>query len=393
MLPPRALRANKKPILTLCAQPLFEARGSPIRVRAFVRTLGEEGLPVEVITLPVGTRAEMPAAIRLRRVPNFLGVRSVAIGPSLPKLLFGCLIAAVGFFRALPRRFRIVHGIEEMGLAGWIIGRLTGARFVFEKHSDPASYRGGSALLRVVMAAYACVERFVCRRADVIITTGPGLAEQVSSYGVRGEVQVIDDVPSSGREPDPSAAPGWRARLGVRTGETVFAYIGSFADYQGVPLFLNAADRALRTRSDLRLALVGGADQSGSIRRRAEQGGYAERLSHLPRIDPDEVPDFLAACDVLVTPRLEGNNTPLKVLDYLRSGRCILATDTDANRLVLDSGTAFLAPPEEEALATAMKTLADDPALRDRLGQAGRARFDQRFGFERFRLALLRVFG
>lgn len=382
-----------KPILTLCAQPLFEARGSPIRVKAFLRALGGEGVAVEVLTLPVGPPVRLPGCVHLRRIPNFLFVSRIAIGPSFPKLLFGCAIGATGLLRAFPGRFRIVHGIEETGLPAWMIARLTGARFVFEKHSDPASHIGGSRIRRAVMAVYGAVERFVCRRADVIIATGPGLAHQARRYGAKGEVKVIDDVPSSDRDPDPERVEIWRERLGKRAGETVFAYIGSFAGYQGVPLFLEAADSALRSRDDLRLALVGGADEAETIRKRAGEGGYAGRMVHLPSLDPDAVPDFLAACDVLVSPRLEGSNTPLKVLDYLRAGRCILATDTEANRLVLDEETALLVSPGAAMLADGMAALADDPALRGTLGRAARARFEERFGFERFRCALLEVFG
>lgn len=381
-----------KPILTLCAQPLFEARGSPIRVLAFLRTLGREGIPVKVVTLPFGAEAAIPDAIRIYRVPGIPGVRSVSIGPSFAKLVFGFFIAVRALFAALPRRCSTVHGIEEMGLPAWAIARLTGARFVFEKHSDPASYRTGSRWRNFVMGGYRAVERFVCRRADVVIATGPGLGEQARSYGGRGRVRVIDDVPSSDREPDPARTAEWRSRLPAGPDGVVFAYIGSFASYQGVPLFLEAIQRALPGDDRLRVVLVGGAEQEETIRRMATEGGFADRLLHIPSIPPDEVPDFLAACDVLVSPRLEGNNTPLKVLDYLRAGRCILATDTEANRLVLDDGTARLAAPAAEALAAAMGALARDGDLRRRLGSRGRERFDQRFGFERFRDSLLEVF-
>lgn len=382
-----------KPILSLCAQPLFEARGSPIRVKAFLRALAEKGLICEVITLPVGPDRDLPPGISVRRVPNPFRVRSVAIGPSVPKLFLGILISVWGLARAIPRRFRSVHGIEEMGLPAWAIARLTGARFVFEKHSDPASYQTTSTIRRIVMASYAAVERFVCRRADIIIATGPGLAEQARSYGTKAEIRVIDDVPSGDRDADPSRSANWRKKIGAREGETVFAYIGSFADYQGVPLFLDAADRAMRTHPELRLALVGGEDQVESIRRRAVDGGYADRVFHAPSIPPEDVADFLAACDVLVSPRLIGNNTPLKVLDYLRAGKCILATDTEANRLVLDESTARLVAADEDSLAEAMISLSGSPDVRKALGIAARERFVERFGFERFSDAIGEVFG
>jgi len=383
-----------KPVLSLCAQPLFEARGSPIRVKAFLRALGNDGISVDVITLPVGPNVRLPRCIRLSRVLNLLLVKSVAIGPSVPKLIFGVLIALRGLLFAMTRRYSSVHGIEEMGLPAWILARLSGARFVFEKHSDPDSHRSDSRVRNFVMSCYAAMERFVCRRADIVIATGSGLAAQVASYGTDAEIYVVSDVPTSDREACVDRIPHWRSRFGCQPGETVAAYIGSFAGYQAVPLFLEAVRVALPKNPLLRVVLVGGSKEDGEkVRTVGEESGCPERLVHFERIDQEEVPDFLQSCEILVSPRMKGGNTPLKVLDYLRSGQCILAVDTDANRLVVDEEVSLMVPPTVEGLADGMERLMNDQPLRERLGKAGRQRFESRFGFDRFRDELIKVFG
>ena len=48
-----------------------------------------------------------------------------------------------------------------------------------------------------------------------------------------------------------------------------------------------------------------------------------------------ELADYLAAADILLSPRLGSVNTPLKLLDYLKAGRAIVATATAANRMVV----------------------------------------------------------
>jgi glycosyltransferase involved in cell wall biosynthesis len=55
-----------------------------------------------------------------------------------------------------------------------------------------------------------------------------------------------------------------------------------------------------------------------------------------------EIPDLLAAADVLVSPRSRGTNTPLKIYQYLRSGRVIVATRLLTHTQVLDDGVAIL---------------------------------------------------
>ncbi|MEM0965022.1 MAG: glycosyltransferase family 4 protein [Verrucomicrobiota bacterium] len=382
-----------KRILTLCSQPLFEARGSPLRVKAFLRALGHDGFSMDVVTLPIGAEVDLPDSVRLFRVWNLPGVREIRIGPSWPKFIFGRMIAVRGILLGLFRRYSSVHGIEDMGLAAWLVARVTGARFVFEKHSDPGSHRSESRMKNLLMTVYASLERFVCRRADVIIVTGPGLAKQVHRYRVRGEVHVISDVPSTDREGKSEEIPRWRELFGCHPNDLVVAYIGSFAEYQGVPLLCEAIRKVLRKEGVLRFVFVGGSrEDRENTAKIGRECGCSERVVHLDRIQPDEVADFLIACDVLVSPRLQGGNTPLKVLDYLRSGRCILATDTAANRLVLDENVALLAPPDAGSLAEGIEQLAEDSEWRDRLGQNGRLRYEEKFGFDRFHDDLLKVF-
>lgn len=86
-----------KRILTLCAQPLFAARGSPIRVKAFLRALGGKGFRVDVVTLPFGEEVVLPPSVRLFRVCNFVFAKTVRIGPSVAKFLLGALVALRAF--------------------------------------------------------------------------------------------------------------------------------------------------------------------------------------------------------------------------------------------------------------------------------------------------------
>ena len=379
----------RPPVLLLCSQPLFEARGSPLRVRATLGALAGEGWAVTVVTVPVGPEVDLPDAVRLVRVRNWLGVRSLSIGPSLAKLVFGFLIALRALLLGLRERPRVVHGIEEMGLWAWALARLFRARLVYEKHSDPASYRKDATGLRNgIMSLYARVERFVCRRADGVIATGPGLAAQARGYGAGGRVEAIPDVPSTEREADPARVRGWRERLDPAGERLLFLYVGSFAAYQGVPLLLEAYPQALREEERLRLVLVGGGEAPAVLREPAVAALPVGALRHLPAVPPEELPDLLAAVDGLVSPRLLGNNTPLKVLDYLKAGRAILATATEANELVLSAETARLVPPTAAGLAAGMVELARDPQARALLGRQGRTLFANRYGHGRFREAV-----
>ena len=55
------------------------------------------------------------------------------------------------------------------------------------------------------------------------------------------------------------------------------------------------------------------------------------------------------ACDILVSPRIRGTNTPLKIYSYLRSGKPIVATDLLTHTQVLSPDVARLVAPDADA--------------------------------------------
>jgi glycosyltransferase involved in cell wall biosynthesis len=77
----------------------------------------------------------------------------------------------------------------------------------------------------------------------------------------------------------------------------------------------------------------------------------------------------MAEADILVSPRIQGVNTPMKIYSYLQAGKPILATDIFSHSQVLSPDFSFLVPPEPEAFASAMARLASDPVLRANLGR------------------------
>jgi glycosyltransferase involved in cell wall biosynthesis len=97
-----------------------------------------------------------------------------------------------------------------------------------------------------------------------------------------------------------------------------------------------------------------------------------------------EIPAFLQACDILVSPRIRGTNTPLKIYSYLRSGRPIVATDLLTHTQVLSREVAVLVKPEADALAAAMMDLIDRPAERERLAKAAAALAATRYSRESY---------
>jgi glycosyltransferase involved in cell wall biosynthesis len=70
----------------------------------------------------------------------------------------------------------------------------------------------------------------------------------------------------------------------------------------------------------------------------------------------------MRAADVLVSPRLHGINTPLKIYEQLASGRPLVATRICSHTQVLDDSTCFLVDPNPESMAHGLIQSLTDPA-------------------------------
>ena len=373
--------------LFLASQPYFQWRGSPIRLGFDLMALRDNGYCVDFLTLPIGEDRPVEG-VRILRAPNLFRAKKISIGPSPLKLAFDGLFLLEGLWLILRHRYAVIHGVEDCGILAWFLGRLCGAKVVFEKHSDAGSYKKG-----LLIRLYTGVERFVMRHADAVIGTGPGLVRQAEALGTGRPAFAISDIPSSLAEPDAEGTAAARAEMAQGPDEILATYVGSFAAYQGIELLFSAIPLAVRAAPGLRFIIIGGSEaEIAAGRARFDAAGVGDRVSFIGKKPPDRLPCYLAASDILLSPRIQGLNTPLKLLDYLKVSRAIVATDHPANRQILDETTARLAAPEPRPFARAVAALAQDADARAALGARCRRLIDERYNFSIFREGLRTVY-
>ena len=103
----------------------------------------------------------------------------------------------------------------------------------------------------------------------------------------------------------------------------------------------------------------------------------------VPGWQKDVIP-WLAITDIFVLPSYR-EGAPVAVLEAMAMGLPVVATDVPGCReAVVHGETGFLVPPRDvDELVQAIQKLVEDPALRQRMGQASRARVVQHFAVER----------
>lgn len=277
--------------------------------------------------------------------------------------------------------------------AAALVARLRKVPFVFEARdlwSDSAKAMGLITNPRVLGVARR-MERFCYRSAGHVIALTEGIRDGIVAEGVNpGKVSLITngiDLDVIGdAEPAPAAAP-------VPDGAVVAMYVGAHGTYSSLETVLAAAE-LLRDRDDVRVVLVGGGDRKAGLVDDARRRGLAN-VAFVDPVPKREVPRWLARAQICLLPyqALEffGGALPNKAFDYLAAGRPLLvaAPEGELTRLVRDVDAGVCVPPEDpEAMAAAIRALADDPARRDSMGRRGRdtahRRFDRRALAARF---------
>jgi glycosyltransferase involved in cell wall biosynthesis len=359
-------------VLMVAPQPFFRPRGTPLSVLHRIRALTRLGHTVELVTYPFGEQVEIDGlTIHRSARPPF--VRDVGIGPSLPKLLLDLPLARHTLRLAASGRFELLHTHEEAGWIGAYVRRRYGLPHLYDMHSSLPQqithFRHYDR--RLLIAVFRWLERETLRNADAVIAICPSLRDQVLESGYARPLALIEntldfDVPA----PTEAELEELRDRLELGN-RPVVLYTGTLEPYQGLDLLVAAMPAVLRRVPEARLVIVGGKPEQGeALRRRAADLGVTDSVRTLPAVPPADVSRYHRLADVLVTPRSRGTNTPLKIYQYLRAGRPIVATNIPSHTQVLDRDVAVLVRPEPEALAHGISGLLLDPQRGRELARA-----------------------
>jgi glycosyltransferase involved in cell wall biosynthesis len=196
---------------------------------------------------------------------------------------------------------------------------------------------------------------------------------------------LIENAPGSGEAPVEGSGAEVRRRLQLGDATPVVLYTGTFEAYQGLDLLFASMRTVLAARPDARLVLAGGrADQIDAARADVAAAGIEEAVIFAGQRPAEEIPAFLDAADVLVSPRSLGTNTPLKIYQYLRSGRPIVATRLLTHTQVLDDEVAVLTEPTPEAFGAGVLEAITDPERARAIGARARHLADTKYSYEAY---------
>lgn len=371
-------------ILVLAPQPFFQSRGTPIAVRALLGVLTGEGHRLDVLTYHEGEPVEI-SGVRLLRIPTVPGVRNLRPGFSIKKVICDLVMLwqCVGLVRR--EKYELIHAVEESVFMAMAARALFKTPYVYDMDSSLAvQLVQGRRWLRPLRPFFEAMERLAVRQSLGVLAVCRSLEETARRYAPGKSVARLEDV--SLLDQQETTVPEAR----VPGEDPVVMYVGNLEPYQGIDLLLESFQAAIREVPGARLVIVGGVvPDITRYTDRSVRLGIAERVEFLGQRPIAELGRHLARATVLVSPRIQGNNTPMKIYSYLDSGRPVLATRLLMHEEVLDDSIACLADPEPAAMAAGLIGLLKDPELRSSLASRAKAKVAAEYSPAAFKAKLV----
>ena len=166
----------------------------------------------------------------------------------------------------------------------------------------------------------------------------------------------------------------------------VVAAVGRLVPKKGFADLLDAIALLRADGDPVRLLLAGSGTCEGALRARARAAGLDGAVRFLGPLPQHEVHDLLRSAAVfaapcVVAPDGDRDGLPTVVLEAMALGTPVVATTVTGIPEAVEHGVGgLLVPPgEPPALAAALRTVLDDPALAARCALAARARVEERF--------------
>jgi glycosyltransferase involved in cell wall biosynthesis len=339
----------------------LEAGGSLAHTLGIVNALTLHGYEVEAWS--TGFIVGFPDALPTRRLP---ALQRANWPTEMAELVSGLHQAAFGL-RAKSASAFVYQRYSLNNLAGLILSRRWGVPLILEANASEVQWRQEWSTLRYARLSAAC-ERLLLRHADRVLVVSNNARQHLLEAGADSErIRMIPNGVDPGRFAN--AAP---RDLGFADDSFVVAFCGLFYRWHGVATLAEAFVRLRAEHPKVRLLLIGQGEEEARVRSILHSGGVLADCLLPGIVAREEVPGYLAAADVVVSPHADLQNfigSPIKIFEYMASGTPIVASRlAQLSEILSHEENALLVPPEDPvALALALEQLMDDPELGRRL--------------------------
>ncbi len=370
--------------LMIAPQPFFQPRGTPFSVLHRLKALSSLGYKIDLVTYHLGEDVAIDG-VKIYRIPRLPMIKKIAVGPSKLKILLDIFVIKKAIALLRKWNYDLIHSHEEAGFFATLLARRYHTLHLYDMHSSLPQQLSNFKFTRAkaLIHLFERLEAATIHHADAIITICPELYNYVQKkfpgkYNVLIENVADNSLVFSTNTKNKS--------IQVKSnGEMAILYTGTFEPYQGLDLLIEAGSRVINQFKNVKFILVGGKPEQIEIYSKKVKSMRLEPwFIFTGSVPPQDIPDYISQCDVLVSPRVEGTNTPLKIYSYLRSGKPIVATNHITHTQVLNDDVSVLAGCNSEEFAGAIVRVLKDSALRKKIVENARRLAEEKYSYETY---------
>jgi glycosyltransferase involved in cell wall biosynthesis len=353
--------------------------GSVTHSHEVIRALAAEGIEVDAFTTDAAiaqTAAREPdppcrwRVVRTSRAVKAIPASAAAGGDAV------LARAALGTARAADA---IYQRHARFSLVGALLSRLSGKPLILEYNGSEqfvARYWNSTPLRRRLAA---CEDAALQAAARIVVVSKVD-CQALIERGVAPERIVINPNAVDAERFSMGGGPEIRRRHRLDPGDLVIGFVGTFGPWHGAHVLARAFADVASSLPHAHLLLVGDGPELDSTRSIIRDADLVGRATVAGQIPPSDVPRYLDACDILVSPHVPLPNdveffgSPTKLFEYMAAGKAIIASDLGQIADVLEHAvTAWLVEPGDVGMLTeAIGVLAEAPEVRRELGTRAR---------------------
>lgn len=281
--------------------------------------------------------------------------------------------------RSFLRResYRIVHThTSKGGFVGRLAASLAGVPVIIHTMHGLAFHERSPIFTRIF---YSTLERIAAEKCNQIVSVSDFHREWAIDLGICKKSRIVTIPNGIADQHHPTgAALMLRRQLGFSGEDLMLLTVARLAPEKGLECLIAAA-ALLRVRVPrCKVVIAGDGPVRWRLERLAQQHGISDRIIFLGY--RQDVPDLLAACDVVVLPSLR-EGLSISLLEAMAAGKPIVASSIGSHVEVASQAhiAKLVTPADERALSRAIAELLRDPRTMKDLGTNARRLFELRY--------------
>jgi len=229
-----------------------------------------------------------------------------------------------------------------------------------------------------------------CSAVDLVISPSPGMAGVLRRFKVTAPIPIVPNGVELNRfyKSDGKAQ---RLRYGLNHDDLLLVYTGRLAPEKNLSFLLKAFRGLAEAIPNAHLLLVGDGREREKLEEQALESGVGERIHFVGQVAYDDLPGYLAMCDVFVTASVSEVH-PLSVIEAMAAGLPVVGIQSvGVGDIVKDGTNGYLSSEDLASFTAKLTRLSLDESARRRMGQ--RARKDsERYDIQRTTVDMLKIY-